>query len=151
MQVFFYCSCFEWRLVHRLQIHRSVEGSSEVLIIIIFFKFSLRSTGMRKLNPKKRSISTPLVLTVLKSKQVMFPSPLTPVTNTICFVIFQLQIQLATGSNMNREISTQYRRYARSLQRNSCFISRATTTECLFVRLHAFGTLIEFGCFETVT
>ena len=29
---------------------------------------------MRKVNPKKRSISTPLVLTVLKSKQVMFPS-----------------------------------------------------------------------------
>ena len=45
---------------------------------------------MRKLNPKKRSISTPLVLTVLKSKQVMFPSPPTPATNTICFVIFQL-------------------------------------------------------------
>ena len=38
MQVFFYCSCFEWRLVHRLQIHRNVEGSSEVLIIIFFFK-----------------------------------------------------------------------------------------------------------------
>lgn len=36
MQVFFYCSCFEWRLVHRLQIHRSVEGSSEVLNIITF-------------------------------------------------------------------------------------------------------------------
>ena len=38
MQVFFYCSCFEWRLVHRLQIHRSVEGSSEVLIIIFLIQ-----------------------------------------------------------------------------------------------------------------
>lgn len=56
---------------------------------------------MRKLNPKKRRFSTPLVLTVLKSIQVMFPSPPTPATNTICFVIFQMQIQLATGSNMN--------------------------------------------------
>lgn len=56
---------------------------------------------MRKLNPKKRCISTLLILTVLKSIQVMFPSPPTPATNTICFVIFQLQIQLATGSNMN--------------------------------------------------
>lgn len=51
---------------------------------------------MRKLNPEKRRISTPLVLTVLKSIQVMFPSPPTPATNTIFFVIFQLQIQLAT-------------------------------------------------------
>ena len=80
----------------------------------------------------------------------MFPSPPTPATNTICFVIFQMQIQLATGSNMNWDISTQYS-YARLLKRNSCFISRATATACLFVRLGAFGTLIEFGCFETVT
>lgn len=51
---------------------------------------------MRKLNPKKRRFNTSLILTVLKSIQVMFPSPPTPATNTICFVIFQLQIQLAT-------------------------------------------------------
>ena len=51
---------------------------------------------MRKLNPKKGSISTPTILAVSKSTQVMFPSPPTPATNTICFVIFQLQMQLAT-------------------------------------------------------
>ena len=51
---------------------------------------------MRKLNPKKRSISTSLILTVFKSIQVMSPPPPTPATNTICFVIFQFQIQLAT-------------------------------------------------------